>query len=112
MFCPKCKYEYIEGVKTCSTCGAGLVNELPKEGQISYEYVELVTLFETGDLGLIGVAKSILDDAGIRYFAKGEDTLNILVMSVGFNPIFRKVQLQVSKNDEEVAKELLKDLFS
>ena len=47
MFCPKCKYEYIEGVKTCSTCGADLVNELPKQVEKSYEYVELVTLLLT-----------------------------------------------------------------
>ena len=28
MFCPKCRYEFLEGVAHCDKCGAGLVDEL------------------------------------------------------------------------------------
>ncbi|MBN2542024.1 zinc ribbon domain-containing protein [bacterium] len=30
-FCPKCKIEYVEGVKVCADCGEKLVDKLPEE---------------------------------------------------------------------------------
>lgn len=30
-WCPKCKDEYVEGIKTCVDCGVDLVDELPEE---------------------------------------------------------------------------------
>jgi hypothetical protein len=30
-FCPRCRYEYVEGVKRCPDCGSRLVRELPSE---------------------------------------------------------------------------------
>lgn len=30
-FCPNCRYEYTEGARRCSTCGAPLVDELPPQ---------------------------------------------------------------------------------
>lgn len=42
-----------------------LIEELPSETE--FEYVELTTIAETNNLGLIALAKSILDSEGIKY---------------------------------------------
>ena len=70
-----------------------------------------VTVLETGDPGLIAVAKSLLDSAGIPYFAKGESLQNLFGWGqIGFNPIVGVVQLQVASDDAEDATALLRDL--
>lgn len=33
MWCPKCKYEYREGIKVCADCGSALVDNLQKESE-------------------------------------------------------------------------------
>jgi hypothetical protein len=78
MFCPKCRDEFIEGFTECPDCNVPLVNELSVEEGPTYEpiYVDLVTVMESGDPGLIMVAKSLLENAGIRYYAKGETAQN------------------------------------
>lgn len=37
-FCPKCRYEFVEGIKTCNECGIDLVDELPEEESEEEEY--------------------------------------------------------------------------
>lgn len=53
MFCPKCKDEFVAGIKDCPDCAVPLVEGLPPETGRVYDpvYVELVTVLETGDLG-------------------------------------------------------------
>lgn len=34
MFCPKCRYEYIEGTEVCPDCGEKLVEELPPRKEV------------------------------------------------------------------------------
>jgi hypothetical protein len=68
-----------------------------------------VTVLESGDPGLIAVAKSLLDSAGIQYFAKGEVLQNLF--GWGLNPLVgRLVELQVASDDADDAKALLRDL--
>lgn len=33
-WCPKCKCEYVEGIKVCADCGSELIDELPDEKQM------------------------------------------------------------------------------
>ena len=99
MFCPKCKYEYVDGINICGDCGTELVEELPIE---KFEYVELTTIAETNDLGLIAIAKSILDSEGIKYYINDMQ---------GFIPgcnLF--IQIKVPISEAINAKELLKDI--
>ena len=59
------------------------------------------------------VAKSLLDDAGIHYFAKGEGVQDLFAggrIGTGFNPGVGPIQLQVPAEDARTAKELLCDL--
>jgi hypothetical protein len=74
-----------------------------------------VTVLETGDPGLVAVAKSLLESAGIQYFAKGEALQNLFgwgQFGTGFNPIVGVVQLQVAAEDAEDATALLRDLLN
>ncbi|KKM11226.1 hypothetical protein SY88_09815 [Clostridiales bacterium PH28_bin88] len=113
MFCPSCKYEYVDGVKECPDCKVALIEDLETEKKPRLEYVELVTVLATGDPALIAIAKSILECAGIKYFAKGErlqDLFGYGRLGPGFNPLTGPVEIQVARDDEEAARDLLKGL--
>jgi len=74
---------------------------------------EPVTVLETGDPGLVAVAKSLLESAGIRFFAKGEGVQDLFAwgrFGTGFNPFVGPVQLQVAAEDADDAKALLQGL--
>jgi hypothetical protein len=98
MFCPKCGAEYRQGYAECAECHLPLVAERPQ----GPEFIELITAFETRNPALISIAKSLLKNVRIRYFAKGEGPQAVL--SGGL------IQIQVAKEDEARAKELLEDL--
>ncbi|SYZ72990.1 conserved hypothetical protein [Candidatus Zixiibacteriota bacterium] len=100
MFCPKCHYEYEIGITECPDCGIKLVAELPPDDEI--DYTELVTVFTTGDAGLFMLAKSILEDAGIDYYAKGEKTKELF--AAGF------MELQVHPDYADEAIKLIDDM--
>jgi hypothetical protein len=74
---------------------------------------KLVTIFTTGHEGVVALVKSILDEAEIRFIAKGEgiqDLFGIGVIGTGFNIITGPIEFQVLEDDVEYAKELLKDV--
>ena len=108
MFCPKCSAEYREGFTECSDCKVPLVTYPPNYPEHEMEsipktelgYVNWVTVFSSRNLTLIGLAKSILDNAEIQYFARGESLMAHRVA----------VQLQVEYTNEKEARELLADL--
>jgi Putative prokaryotic signal transducing protein len=64
--------------------------------------LELVTVLASPDPGLIAVAKSILESAGIRFLAQGEVMRNIW----GLEPVL----LQVRREDVDDALALLAEL--
>ena len=72
-----------------------------------------VTVLESSDPGLLAVAKSLLEDANIEYFAKGEGVQDLFAVGrfgTGFNPFVGAIELQVAAEDAEEAKTLLRDL--
>ncbi len=116
MFCPKCKDEFVEGINECPDCIVRLVKEMPAETEPAYEpvYVELITVLETSDAGIIMIAKSLLEENNIRYYAKGEVSQHLFGggnFGTGFNPLTGPVQLQVGKDNSGEALLLLKDLL-
>ena len=98
MYCPNCRTEYKEGITVCADCGAALVAVLEPID----ERPEMVTVLETVDLSEVALAKSILDEADIQYYAKGE--LPMEQLSIG------PVEIQVDRRDQEQAKELLESM--
>jgi hypothetical protein len=74
---------------------------------------EPVTVLESGDAALLAVAKSLLESAGIPFFAKGEGVQDLFAagrFGTGFNPFVGPVRLQVAAEDVNDAKALLRDL--
>ncbi len=100
MFCPNCRYKYEKHITLCPECGATLVKELPPEKEP--EYTELVTVYTTADAGLLGLAKSILEDAGIDYYVRGESTKTLF--AAGF------MELQVHPEEADEAEMLIEEM--
>jgi hypothetical protein len=105
MFCPNCRLEYQPGIARCPDCNVHLVKTLPE----APDYIEFVTVLETGNPAILAVAKSLLDNAGITYFAKGEAVQNWVggTFGTGFNVITGPVELQVDRTDLDEAKIIL-----
>jgi hypothetical protein len=109
MICPNCKAEYREGFTECTDCQIALVDRLPDQLAPDPD-LELVTIFETGDPADVLVAKSVLDEEGIEFFAKGEGVQDIFGagrLGAGFNTLAGPVRIQVRPEDADAARELL-----
>ena len=109
MFCPTCRDEYQPGFTHCTDCDVDLVEKLPDEMDEATP-LELVTVLETGDQSLVAVAKSVLVGAGIPCIARNERLQNLFgwgTIGTGFNVAMGPIRLQVLREDEPVARELL-----
>jgi hypothetical protein len=105
MFCPECRVEYREGFTECADCKVPLVEELqplasPPEHEP--EQSNLVTILSTVNAATMALAKSILEDAKIRFNVKGELTKAMFTIGI--------MQIQVAENDKEEARELLEGI--
>ena len=103
MYCNKCKVEYIEGIEICPDCGKRLVKNQQETEDEVVEYRELITVATTTNYFLVPLAKSILESEDIAHFIKGEHLMNMPRFMI-------PIEIQVAKEDEELARELLKDL--
>jgi hypothetical protein len=105
MFCPKCKAEYIPGIKKCPECDVELVDELkPETDRGDQDIPELIPILHTYSHGDVAIIKSILDGAGIYYYFKGEHQLGLV------KPWADPATLMIRKDHEMEVKALLKDL--
>ena len=74
--------------------------------------LKTVIVFKTGNIALLAIAKSLLDDAGILHF-ETEFAINNFGLGAVFgvyNPIFGPAEIRVGEHDADDAKELLKDI--
>lgn len=107
MFCPNCRAEYREGVAKCAECGVALVEELTPADD-NADYVDLVTVGVFTNAPELAVAKSLLEDADIQYFAKNEGVIGLFAMGqVGYNPMVGAIEIQVHPDDADAAREIL-----
>ena len=101
MFCPECKSEFVDGIKECPECMAGLIEELPPKPQPPksrfLDYEEILANPNPADVAII---KSILDSSEITYFVMGENA----------QISFAIPKLMVRTDQAAIAKELIKDL--
>ena len=71
------------------------------------------TVLASGDPALLAVAKSLLEEAGIEYFAIGEGLQDLIAggrLGTGFNIPVGPVRIQVAAEDAEEASALLREL--
>lgn len=111
MYCPDCRAEYREGVETCPDCEVRLVVELPPEGPDE----DLVAIFETADVSLLPVVKSLLDSAEIPFVVQGDEALSVLPVGrwgAGISQSGRGLAatIRVDKARAQEAEELLRPL--
>lgn len=115
-WCPNCKTEYREGFKICSDCGAALLDEITHEQaqeQSSNESISTVFLIEAGDSVEANILTAVLKNEGIRTMCKINDAggyLNLYMGNIGTT--VSGVEIYVSSEDIERAKELLEAYFS
>src|SRR5574341_1432412 len=73
MFCPKCGVEYISSATECNDCRVPLVEHpVEKVDNDNDEYIELKTVFSTGNPAIIAIVKSLLESEGIPFITTGE----------------------------------------
>ncbi len=80
MYCPECRVEYRDGFTECSDCRVPLVAGKPPEPEgleddsgTGDPNLQLITVLTGSDRLLLGSAKGLLEDAGIPFYAVGDD---------------------------------------
>ena len=112
MFCPQCRAEYREGIVECPECAVPLVAALA-EDEAGEPDVRLVSVFSTGEADLLPVVHSLLESAGIEYFAKNEGAQDILGfgrLGTNYSYAAGPVDFMVREEDEAAARGALEEL--
>lgn len=105
-FCPKCKYEYCEGIEECPDCNIKLVKKLHEE--IKPEHID-------SELVQVGSFLTITDAEMARVRLEGEGVESVVMDSispnlyVGFSLVNGGVRLMVRLEDIDRAKKILLD---
>jgi hypothetical protein len=112
MVCPNCEREYGWDVMVCPDCDVDTVDELPREGPEPTPDAQLTRVLVTGDMGLIAIAKSLLDAEKIDYLIRGEGLQDLfgLGRATGYNYAMGPAEFWVRAEDADDAGALLKDL--
>jgi hypothetical protein len=108
MFCPSCGSEYREGFSSCADCEVPLVDSPPDEPHPDPGDIE--TVFASSDPVALVTAKSLLDEAGIPYLARGEGIQDLFGMGrlgTGFSVVAGAVEIQVGAHRAQEAADLL-----
>lgn len=105
MYCPQCRAEYRDGFTECSDCHIPLSEGSPPS-ELSSHYdpgLDLVVVAGTNDFIQLAMAKGLLEDAGIPFFVGGH---------MDAEPaLYKAVEIQVPRNREAEARDLLAPLL-
>jgi hypothetical protein len=99
MVCPNCGAEYVAGVSECSDCRVKLIAQLPLRPE-PLQFQEILRTYNQGDIAVI---KSVLEDAEIEHFFRGE-IFNLV------DPLIQPARLFVRKDQAGEARILLRGL--
>jgi len=94
----------------CPACDIDTVDRLP--GPEPTPDVELVSVLATGDAGVIGLARSLLDAEEIDYFVRGDGLQDLFGLGriTGFSFAMGPAEFVVRSDDAKRARELLDGL--
>ena len=104
MICPKCEYEYHEGITVCPDCNTELVSNEEYEGNLIHPK-DWVIVYSCGDDIEADMLKSNLEGANIEVLILNQNDHNFPV--VGDLSI---VKLLVKKNDAKDAVAIIDDI--
>ena len=76
MYCPSCRAEFRPEITVCPDCGVDLAAGAPPPEPPSD--TDLVAVFETADVALLPVIKSLLRSAEIPFITQGDEALGVL----------------------------------
>lgn len=102
-FCPECRYEYVEGMKTCPDCNVELVDQRPEEPKERWDDLEFVTVATFYFPMDADMAKLRLDLEGIESALVGAIIARVSRPETGFQPI----KLMVRAEDAGRARRIL-----
>ncbi len=108
-FCPRCRAEYVEGVKTCPDCQVPLVAEMPPEDEV--QYVELVELQRVPDEVSGVMMKGILENSGVNVILRAAKIPWYNGIASTWSTYYWG-QLLVPKEDLERSRTILDDYLS
>ena len=101
MFCPSCKYEYIDAITECPDCRVSLIAQLPPEPDPEFvDFAEVLATYNPADVAFL---KSLLDSEDIQYFFKGEHFMYM-------RPLADPVRLMVRTDQVDTVTAMLKDI--
>ena len=99
MFCPQCRYEYVEGVRVCPDCRKNLVEALEPEPEPSD--VPMVPLPNLPGRVYAEMVKGILDGHGIPCYIRGGAGIGDVYQIAGTGPVGEEVRLFVPADQYE-----------
>ena len=104
MICPKCEYEYHDGVSTCPDCDAELVSVENFEGNLTHPK-DWVIVFSCADIVEADMLKSNLGGANIEVLILNQNDSSFPV--VGDLSV---IKILVKKEDAEDAVAIINDI--
>ncbi|MDR3675399.1 MAG: DUF2007 domain-containing protein [Acidobacteriota bacterium] len=110
-WCPKCGEKFRWSVTDCPDCKVPLVDQRP--GPAPTPDAELVLVFSTTDIGLCGIAKSLLEGESIEYLERGERLQYLFGwggLEGGYNPVIGPVEFWVCADEADRARACLEGL--
>jgi hypothetical protein len=109
VYCPECRTEYREGFTECADCHVALLAGAPAEPPDPFDPgMELVVALEAENGVELAMAKGLLEEAGIPFFALGQITRLVNDVDPFLN---KRIRVQVPRDREAEAKELLEPLL-
>ena len=107
-YCPKCRDEFQDWVKTCPDCGSCLVSDLPAHERVERDkgHEPLVHIATAPDEVTAALWKQVLEDDGIRCLVRRDD-LAVAMYALPWN---MQCEIHVLASESEKAKEILDSL--